>query len=69
MEFRSAQIFKVAADGDKSSRFALPNCVSKFRSLGTVASSTEVGANIRAAQSQSHIITRANQRKLHGKER
>jgi hypothetical protein len=33
---------KIAVDTDRSSRFALPNCVSKFRSLSTVTSGIEV---------------------------
>ena len=37
---------KIAVDIDGSSRFALPNCVSKFRSLSTVTSGNEVGTKI-----------------------
>jgi len=37
---------KIAVDTDRSSRFALPNCVSKFRSLSTVTSGTEVGTKM-----------------------
>jgi len=38
---------KIAVDTDRSSRSALPNCVSKFLPLSTLTSGTEVGTNTR----------------------